>query len=112
MRSTLATLAANSMRERDLQESVRQMCRALNLPYYHTHDSRRSPEGWPDVATVVGSTLVLRELKAVKGKCTPAQIRWLDALAQCECVDVGLWTPAEWLDGTIERVLRNGSGAR
>ena len=103
---------AEAMSERDLQESVRQLCRALDLPYYHTHDARRSPEGWPDCAIVAADTLILRELKTMTGKPTPAQLRWLDALSRCTRIDAGIWRPTSWTDGTIEAALRGRNGGR
>lgn len=94
------------MRERDLQESVRQICRALGRPYYHTHDSRRSPEGFPDVVSVVDGHLLFRELKSASGRCTPAQLRWLAALSQIDRVSATVWTPEDWLTGRIEAEIR------
>jgi len=92
--------------EDELQNNIRQLCQVLRLPYYHTHDSRRSPEGWPDCAIVRGTTLILRELKRQNEKPTPAQIRWLDALSRVTAVDAGLWFPSNWLNGDVERALR------
>lgn len=106
--SEAAARLARSMSERDLQEAVRQLCRALGRPYYHTHDSRRSPEGFPDVVSVVDGHLIFRELKSASGRCTPAQLRWVSALAQVDRVSAAVWTPDDWLTGRIESELRGG----
>ncbi len=101
---------AESMSEGDLQESVRQMCRAFDRLYYHTHDARKSPEGFPDATIIVGDLLILRELKTMTGKPTPAQLRWLDALSRVTRVDSGIWRPSDWRSGAIEDALRGRNG--
>lgn len=42
------------------------------------------------------------ELKSDRGRVSPEQQAWLDALSPYSAV----WTPREWRDGTIERSLR------
>ncbi len=97
---------AAAMSEDDLQECVRQLCRALNVPYFHVHDSRRSPDGWPDVVAAVGQHLLFRELKTMTGKPTPAQLRWLEALSRVRVVSTGIWRPDSWRDGSIVATLQ------
>jgi hypothetical protein len=68
---------------------------------YHTHDSRRSDPGFPDLVLVRGGRIVFAELKLTGKKPTPEQYRWLDllravALAAPHAVEVYLWTPADW----------------
>ena len=92
--------------EDELQNNIRQLCQVLRLPYYHTHDSRRSPEGFPDVVAIQADHLIIRELKTMKGKPTPGQIRWLYALAGVRRVSSGIWRPDAWRSGEIENVLR------
>lgn len=95
------------MPERDLQEAVTDLAGALGWLTYHTHDSRRSPAGFPDLVLVnpARRRTLWVELKAMKGHVTRAQAAWLYALAEAGN-HVHLWTPAEWLTGTIERELR------
>jgi hypothetical protein len=51
---------------------------------YHTHDSRRSPAGFPDLVLVHPTRpelgIVFLELKSAKGRTSPAQARWIMAL--------------------------------
>lgn len=48
--------------------------------WYHTHDSRRSPAGFPDYVAVRGHELLFVELKAERGRTRPAQEEWLREL--------------------------------
>lgn len=47
---------------------------------YHTHDSRRSAAGFPDWVFVRGPELLFAELKTDRGRTSPAQRKWLEAL--------------------------------
>ena len=71
---------------------------------YHTHDSRRSEPGFPDLVMVRGSVLIFAELKYGTGKPTPEQKAWLKALKLVPGLLVFTWWPADWLE--ITRVLR------
>ena len=46
------------------------------------------------------------ELKSAKGVVTDAQDLWLCRLEAVESMEVGVWRPAQWTDGTIEEALR------
>ncbi len=83
------------MTERELLDAIRDACRWAGLLTYHTHDSRRSEPGYPDL-TVVGPTGVLfRELKAERGRVTPDQRQWLDRLSAAGA-DADVWRPCDW----------------
>ena len=62
---------------------------------YHTHDSRRSEPGFPDVVVVGPHGLLWRELKSSTGRLTPDQRVWLDKLRQAGS-DVDVWRPSDW----------------
>ena len=47
---------------------------------------------------------MFRELKTERGKVTPGQEAWLEALTFAG-FDTGVWRPAQLLDGTIAREL-------
>ena len=79
---------------------------------YHTHDSRHSPAGFPDLVLVRGARLVFAELKTAKANPTPDQWAWLDALEGVGdavrsrgtgSVETYLWRPGDM--GDIERIL-------
>ena len=93
------------MTEAALQAQVRRMARAAGFLDYHTHDSRRSTPGFPDLVLVHLSTgrVIFAELKMAKGRVTPEQRRWLAALSKtCEAV---VWRPGDLFDGSIAAAL-------
>jgi len=107
------TLIAANMTERELQNNVVAMARALGWMPYHPFDSRRSEPGYPDLTMIHPDTgrLIFAELKTSKGRLRPAQIEWLGALrevARDRGLEVYEWRPADWIDGTIEQILRGG----
>lgn len=56
--------------------------RAAGWLAYHTHDSRRSEPGFPDAVFVRDGRIVFAELKAARGRVTPEQRAWLEALGK------------------------------
>jgi Holliday junction resolvase len=47
---------------------------------YHTHDSRHSAAGFPDILALRGGELLAYECKTERGAVRPAQREWLAAL--------------------------------
>ena len=66
--------------ESDLQATIRRAASLLGYLEYHTHDSRRSPEGFPDLVIAGHGHLFAWELKSSDGNVTDTQQRWLDEL--------------------------------
>lgn len=97
---------AHDMNEETLRLKVKTLARELGWMSYHTHDSRRSDAGWPDVALVhpKHGRFLVRELKAERGRVSAEQRDWLDALKNAG-VDVGVWRPMHYLDETVLREL-------
>jgi hypothetical protein len=95
------------MTERQLQAAVIQLAELLGWMTYHTHDSRRSNPGYPDLTLVKDDRLLFVELKSATGRLTTEQTEWLRALGYC--ASVATWRPEQWADGTIEAVLRGRS---
>ena len=50
---------------------------------YHTHDSRRSQKGFPDLVLVRPPQVIFAELKGPGGRVTPEQQVWIEALEDC-----------------------------
>lgn len=87
--------------ERDFQDRVVELARLRRWLVYHTHDSRRSDPGFPDLVMVRGGVLVFAELKTEKGRLTRDQQKWLHELdrtsaATARVVQVYGWRPSDW----------------
>lgn len=92
------------MTERHLQDNIVRLAKLLGWLCYHTHDSRKSTAGFPDLVLVrqyrQPGRALFAELKTERGRLSPAQETW------CHALGAHIWRPSDWLDGTIERVLR------
>ena len=84
------------MTEKEFLQQVRDLAKLCGWLVYHTHDSRRSPEGFPDLVLVRNDKVIFAELKSKKGRTTSAQEMWLKALEKVPGVDVYLWRPSDW----------------
>lgn len=82
------------MSEADLQRLVLELCKRLDLPAYHTYDSRRCEPGFPDLV-IVGRTILYRELKSATGTVTAEQRFWQSRI-KAAGGDWDLWRPADW----------------
>lgn len=99
-------LRAAAMTERQLQDVVTAAAYRAGWISYHTHDSRRSAAGYPDLHLVNGplGISIFRELKTMKGTLTADQRMWIRALRMAG-VDADVWRPIDWFDGTIDKAL-------
>ena len=94
--------------EKVFMQQVIQLARLNQWMCYHTHDSRRSEPGYPDLTLCRPATqtaparLIYAELKAEKGRLTKEQEAWLLALRQTPA-EVYVWKPSCWAE--IEQVL-------
>lgn len=68
--------------ERAFQRVVEQLLTLHGWRYYHTHDSRRSIPGFPDIVALRGHRLLALELKTRRGRATADQLAWLVAFAE------------------------------
>ncbi len=89
--------------EKQWMRVVVDAARLLGWSVYHTHDSRRSDPGFPDLCLVKGDRLIFAELKREQGRVSPVQQLWLDMLAQtrAECY---IWKPSMW--DSVEAILK------
>ena len=103
----LQSQVCNAWSERVFQSHVVQLAQVLGWLVYHTHDSRRSAPGFPDLVLVhVGQGRVLwRELKSARGRLSVPQREWLDSL-EAAGEDAGVWRPEDWVSGVVEAELK------
>lgn len=93
--------------EAQFQSRVIALAESLGYLVYHTHYSRRSQPGFPDLCMVRDGVLIFAELKrGPKEKPTAAQERWLSELRRTGAM-VYLWRPEDWQE--IVSVLRGES---
>lgn len=102
-----------AMSEENLLSCVLDLARLLGLRTAHfrpalTDKGWRTPvagdgKGWPDLI-IVGSRLIVRELKAERGNTTAEQVAWFAAL-RAAGVDVAIWKPNDWLSGQVRAEL-------
>lgn len=111
---TQAIIAA-SMTEAELTQNILDLARALGYLAFHAKDSRRSEPGFPDIVLIGRGRIIAIEAKSEKGKLRgpvqgkhrllPGQQQWLDAFWQ-NGGESYVWRPRDWLDGSVERILR------
>lgn len=108
----------DAMSEDQLLEWVVDVADLFGWRTYHTHDSRHSQRGFPDLVMVRGRRVIFAELKSANGTLTPEQKGWLEALLYVSSgdaitgsnpkgvaeVEVYLWRPSDQAE--VERVLR------
>ena len=98
--------------EAAFQQQVLNLAGYYGWRSYHTHDSRRSQAGFPDLVLVRGPELIFAELKTDTGRVRPEQQEWIAALQAIStelvvdleqldhdshaCVDVYLWRPRDF----------------
>jgi len=93
------------MTEADLQTAVLGLAAWLGVLAYHTHDSRRSQSGWPDLALCGTRGMILRELKSAQGRPSKTQLEWGERLTLAG-QDWDIWRPADLASGRIHSELQ------
>lgn len=88
--------------EKEFQSQIIRLAKLLGWIVYHTHDSRRSPGGFPDLV-LAKHKVIFAELKSPTGRPTAEQTAWLDRL-RLAGQDARLWSPVDWPE--IEAVLK------
>lgn len=91
---------AKTYTESRLQSDVLAIARGCLVWAYHTHDSRRSQAGWPDLVLIGPKGTLFRELKRQTQRPTPIQQAVLDGMAATG-LDAALWQPVDLLTGRV-----------
>ena len=89
--------------EETLQAEIIKLAKQRGFLCYHTHDSRRSAAGFPDLFLIRGKKYLFAELKKIGKQPTKEQESWIDAL-RFAGVPTYVWTSRDWQ--TICEVLR------
>ena len=83
--------------EKDFMAEVVAYAKRNGYMVYHTHNSRRSEPGFPDLVMIRGELLVAAELKrSEKERPTAEQLNWMAAFAGVKRVRSMLWIPDDW----------------
>lgn len=85
----------SQLTEKQFQSQIVQLAKLFGWMVYHTHDSRRSEPGFPDLILLRRDQFIVAELKVGKNKPTPDQHRWLNAFRNVQA-SVFVWTPNDW----------------
>lgn len=72
---------------------------------YHTHDSRRSQPGFPDLVLIGNGRALFRELKTGTGRMTQAQFSWIAGMQMAK-LNADVWRPADLESGLVIKQLR------
>ena len=97
-------LLLEAIAEKDFMQQIIDLASLRGWHHYHTYDSRRSAEGFPDLVLARPSTLqggfdgriIFAEMKAQKGRPNVEQRAWLTLLADTGKVEVYVWRPSDW----------------
>ena len=103
------------MTENELQDAVAEYAQTLGYMVAHSRPAR-TDKGWRtawsydgkgyfDLTLIGRGRVVFAEIKAAGKKQTPDQLRWYEH-AIVHGLDVVVWWPKDWLNGTIEEYLR------
>lgn len=97
-----------SVSEKQFQVQVVELAGYGGWLVYHTHDSRRSALGFPDLVLVRPPRLIFAELKSEEGRIRPEQRTWLEALFGCtRAPESYLWRPRDLQE--IQALLQRGA---
>ena len=96
------------MTEKQFMQNVIDLAKILGFAVYHTHDSRRSQGGWPDLVLLKDGRMIAAELKSERGRVTQEQEAWLDGLGEVAGIESYLWRPGDWdaITTTLQRRLK------
>lgn len=106
---------ARGMSEATLQRNILSLATvSLDWLAYHTHDSRRSQPGFPDLVLVSNTQkrLIFAELKTERGRQSIEQKQWERHLREAGHGEYYLWRPTHWLSGEIGSILQRRPAER
>lgn len=104
------------MSESELQSAIIGLAKLLGWRVAHFR-SANTTQGWmtpvaadgkgfPDLCMVKDDRLLFVELKTDRGRLSPEQDEWIAALQDSRGCGVYVFRPRDWLNGTVDAVLR------
>lgn len=82
--------------ESEWMDEVRTIARLRDWPFvYHTHDSRHSAAGFPDLVLIRPPRMIFAELKSEQGTTTREQSRYGEAINGCDAPVWEVWRPSD-----------------
>lgn len=81
--------------EKAFQRAVEDVCRVHGYETFHTHDSRRSRAGYPDLTIIGHGRIFHRELKLTTGRVSADQAAVIDLINR-NGGDAQVWRPSMW----------------
>jgi len=94
--------AADTISEKAFMAAVIAEAKRNGWRVYHTHDSRKSEAGFPDLLLLRHTRIMVAELKVGDNKPTAAQLNWLEAFGDAT-VEWHVWRPDQWAE-IVERL--------
>lgn len=91
---------------------VAEVARLSGWRSYHTFDSRRSNQGFPDWVFVKDGRLIFAELKSEVGQMKPQQVEWREALLEVEASTKGMVQHWVWRPSDYDHVVEILTGRR
>jgi hypothetical protein len=86
--------------EAQWQAQIIQAAESCGWKHYHTHDSRRSTAGFPDLVMVRGDRMLVIECKKQDDKTPPRRMaeqqEWIDAIDGVTEVTAFVARPSDW----------------
>ena len=95
------------MKEAELQSMVEQAARLHGLAVFHDGVALRSEPGFPDLVLVGANGVLFRELKTDRGRLSPHQVFWLEALTESGA-DAAVWRESQWLGEILAEIKALG----
>jgi len=87
---------SGTVSEKAFMDTILQAAEIYGWWTYHTHDSRRSTAGFPDLVLVKPPHVLFLEVKRENGRLTVAQADVLALLWGCNEVQAAVVRPSDW----------------
>ena len=95
--------------EADFQNAIIKLAKQNGWLIYHTHDSRKSQSGFPDLIMLKGNYMIVSELKSRTGKLSEAQAQWIKAFEGVKITNINIWKPGTDNDEIVEMLVTKGN---